>query len=171
MAEIYELRNLKGRPFKFSFVCQILMAHLQHMFGLKGKSRYNKAKWLRSYCREGRALQARIKEMVGSNIDTIAFKRTLTMSELKSWLEGASFNDRDSLSTAEAADLRFKVFRVFCILKEHRHRKPVFYRLQRWVRSALLWACIQILRSEDHMGGAWFFCDYRARNYKYNSLC
>ena len=113
LAATYKLKNTQGVRFKFSFVLQILIAHIHHMFGLKGKSRYQKTRWLRLHKKDGTALVKWIKARVGTNAHLLDLKRSVSVATLKSWLSGDDAEtDRDQLS-----ELRTEVFRKFCILK------------------------------------------------------
>ena len=42
MVKLYNLKNTKGKKFKFSFILQILIGHLQHLVGNKAKVRYSR---------------------------------------------------------------------------------------------------------------------------------
>ena len=42
MVKRFNLKNTKGKKFKFSFVIQILIAHLHHLAGKKAKVRYSR---------------------------------------------------------------------------------------------------------------------------------
>ena len=115
LVNVMDLKNTKGKPFKFSFVPQILVSHLQHLIGNKKKPRSQIPQWLRSDFPHGRAIQQEIRELVGPNRELLNFKRVVSVGELAQWLHGGSFCHP---SAAElATDLRTRVFRLFCILK------------------------------------------------------
>lgn len=109
------IRNTRGKKFKFSFIPQILVAHLQHLLGLKGKSRYNTYRWLRLYTTQGRSLAEYIKRAAEGEAALFAFKRIVSMKELKHWLMGRSYCE--PLLIEEVSAKRIGVFRLFCVLK------------------------------------------------------
>lgn len=116
-ASALQLKNTSGKPFLFSFIPQIIIAHLHHLFSFKGRSRYNKHEWLRLSSKEGVAMTRLLKRMVGENQKAIKFKRTVSMRELKDWLSGFSFDSDIPLTQQAVSDLRTDVFRKMCILK------------------------------------------------------
>lgn len=113
----HSLTNTRGTPFKFSFIPQILVAHLQHLFFLKGKTRYNRSKWLRLYRREGEELAKRIKELVGGDLEILHFKRAVSSRELRTWLLAETYCDPGKFDPALVSQVRIEAFRKLCILK------------------------------------------------------
>lgn len=113
----YKLKNTQGHPFKFSFIAQILVAHLQHLFCLKGKSRYNRSKWLRFHKHEGLALYAQIRNMVGDDTEIMKFQRSVSCKDLKKWLNASLHGQIQGFTRELISVLRKAVFRRFCVLK------------------------------------------------------
>ena len=109
----YKVRNTNGKPFKFSFVPQILVSQLHHMFQMKKKSRYQRDRWLRSYTPQGQRIQEEIVRILDGRTHLLKFKRTVSIKELRDWLRGTIYIDE--ASPEEACEVRMKVFRL-CLL-------------------------------------------------------
>ena len=115
LGRLLNFTNTRGKKFKFSFIPQILVSHLQHLIGNKQRIRSSCDNWLRSYTEEGRAVQALIWEAIGTDTQLLRFKRTVSLKDLKEWLDGVTY--RCGAHTEHLAAVRYRVFRLFCVLK------------------------------------------------------
>ena len=115
LGRLLDFKNTRGKKFKFSFIPQILVSHLQHLIGNKQRIRTTCDTWLRSYTDEGRAVQALIWEELGPQPQLLQFKRTVSLKDLKDWLDGLTYCN--GTAPGQLATVRCRVFRLFCVLK------------------------------------------------------
>ena len=115
LGRLLAFKNTRGKTFKFSFIPQILVSHLQHFVGNKQRIRQTCDTWMRSYTAEGRGVQALVWDALGNDPHLLRFKRTVSLKDLKDWLDGRTF--QCGLPPEELAAVRNRVFRLFCILK------------------------------------------------------